>query len=152
MHRVVPSLIPTYVYTLFAALVVGSIIVAGCTMETSGVKNQALNQQLTNIDQYVAAKSLALINQAVESGQNSTEVLGLPVEVSNQIYWVCLLNGESGALVKSGVGEVAVATGGGGVAIPAQVNASGVFVSSSCTAYLQCFVENQAVVLKLMGV
>jgi hypothetical protein len=147
-----PSLIPTYVYTLFAALIVGSIIVVGCSTETIGVKNQALSQQLTNIDQYVATKSLALINQAVASGQNTTESLNLPSEAANQVYWVWLVNAGLGAEVKSGIGAVAVCNDQNGVAIPAQVSSSGVYVSNSGRAYLQCLVENQTVVLTLMGV
>ncbi len=45
-----PSIIPGYVYSIFAALIVGTIIVYACSISTLNVKNQANNQQLKNID------------------------------------------------------------------------------------------------------
>ena len=54
-----PSIIPGYVYTLFSSSS-GVIIVAGCTMATLNVRTEAVNQQLSNVEQSVAAQSLAL--------------------------------------------------------------------------------------------
>jgi hypothetical protein len=44
-----PLIIPSYVYTLFASLIVGTIVVSACSLSTLNVKTEAENQQLTNI-------------------------------------------------------------------------------------------------------
>ena len=147
-----PSIIPSYVYTLFASLIVGAIIVGGCTMETENVRNEAVTQQLSNIEEYVAAQSLAVITHVMEDSQNITQCLNVPAEVANQVYWVSLSNGSFGAQVKSGLGSVIVINDQPGAVIPAQVAVSGVYCSGSGRAFLQCYVENQTVVLTLTSV
>ena len=145
-----PSIIPGYVYTLFAALVVGAIIVSACSLATVNVKNEAVNQQLTNIDQYVATQALNLLTQAMQGQdyQNATQTLNLPSCVGNQIYWVSISNSISGAIVSSGLGSTAILNQQG-VSIPAEVNASGVYVSGYGTPMLQCGVVHQTLRLTL---
>ena len=147
-----PSIIPSYVYSLFATLIVGAILVGGITMETANIRNQAVTQQLSNLDEYVATQSMALATRAVETGQNTTLYLDIPSQVANQVYWVALVNGQSGAQVTSGLGSTAVLSDQDGVAIPAEVSVSGFYCSSDGRAFLQCSVENQTVDLTLMGV
>jgi len=145
-----PSIIPGYVYTLFAALIVGTIIVSACSFATLNVKNEAVNQQLTNIDQYVATQSLILLNHLAQDSQNITQTLNLPASVGNQMYWVSIANDSSGAWVSSGFGSTAV-TSQQGIFIPAEVSASGVFVSSYGHPTLQCCYVNQSITLTLSG-
>ena len=73
-----PSIIPGYVYSLFAALIVGAIIVYACSLSTLNIKNQATNQQLKNIDEYVATQSLTLLSHTTEDNQNTTQFLDIP--------------------------------------------------------------------------
>ncbi|MCX6643943.1 MAG: hypothetical protein NT043_01870 [Candidatus Bathyarchaeota archaeon] len=73
-----PSIIPSYVYSLFAALIVGAIIVSSCSLSMVNIKNEAENQQLTNIDEYVATQSLTLLTRASENNQNTTQLLDIP--------------------------------------------------------------------------
>jgi len=145
-----PSIIPGYIYTLFAALIVGTIIISACTLATLNVKNEAINQQLTNMDQYVAAQSLMLLTGVAQADQNVTQVLDLPESVGNQIYWISIANDSSGAWVSSGFGSTAV-TSQQGIPIPARVSASGVFVSSYGHPTLQCQYVNQSLILTLFG-
>ncbi|MGA2386768.1 MAG: hypothetical protein ABSG33_09570 [Candidatus Bathyarchaeia archaeon] len=145
-----PSIIPGYVYTLFAALVVGAIIVSACTLVTMNVKNEATEQQLTNIDQAVATQSLQLITRTAEDSQNFTQFLDLPPSVGNQMYWVCIGNDSSGTWVSSGFGST-VSSNQPKIYIPAEVTASGVFVSSYGSPCLECCSANQTVSLTLSG-
>lgn len=145
-----PSIIPSWVYTLFASLVVGVIIVSSCSLVTLNVKNEAQTQQLTNIEQYVATQSLNLLTQVSQNNQNVTQYLDLPAQVGNQVYWICMVNESSGACVCSGLGLTANLNQQG-VGIPAQVDVSGVFVSSYGRPCLECSVENGNVSLTLMG-
>jgi hypothetical protein len=142
-----PTIIPSYVYSLFAALLVGSIIVYSCSLVTSNIKNQATNEKLRNIDEYIAAQSLTLLSQT-EDSQNSTKSLDIPTQIGNQIFWIQISNDSSGAWVESGLGTT-VTSSEIHVSIPAAVNASGIFVSSSGRAELQCHSKNQIATLIL---
>ena len=53
-----PSIIPSWVYSIFATIIVGTIIVYGCSISTLNIKNDAQNQQLVNIDEYVATQTM----------------------------------------------------------------------------------------------
>jgi len=145
------TIIPGYVYSLFAALIVGTIIVSSCTLSMVNIKNQADNQQLTNIDEYVATQSLTLITQTTQDNQNTTQFLNLPSQVGNQEYWICLTsltNDSSGVWVASGFGAT-VNLNQPQICIPANVVVSGSFVSDWGRAFLQCCYVNQTVTLTL---
>jgi hypothetical protein len=143
-----PSIIPGYMYSIFAALIVGAIIVYACSISTLNVKNQANNQQLKNIDEYVATQSLTLLSQTTENNQNSTRFLDIPSSIGNQRFWISIANDSSGAWVESGFGTI-VSSKNSQINIPATVVASGCFISGSGRAILQCYFENQTATLTL---
>ena len=141
------TIIPSYVYSIFAALIVGTIIVSSCSLSMVNVKNEAENQQLANIDEYVAAQSLTLITHVTEDGQNTTQFLDLPSQIGNQEYSISIANDSSSAWVESGFG--AAVQNQPQIYIPAEINASGTFVSGWGRAFLQCYYQNQTVTLTL---
>ena len=141
------TIIPGYVYSIFAALIVGAIIVSSCSLSMVNVKNEAESQQLANIDEYVAAQSLTLITHVTEDGQNATQFLDLPSQIGNQEYSICIANDSSSAWVESGFG--AAVQSQPQIYIPAEINASGAFVSGWGRAFLQCYYQNQIVTLTL---
>ena len=102
------SIIPSYVYSLFAALIVGTIIVSSCSLSMVNIKNEAENQQLANVDEYVATQSLTLITQITQDNQNTTQFLDLPSQIGNQEYWISITNDSSSAWVESGFGATAI--------------------------------------------
>ena len=143
-----PTIIPSYVYSLFAAIIVGSIIVYACSLSTLNIRNEAANQQLSNIDEYVATQSLTLLTHTTEDNQNSTQFLDIPSQVGNQPYWIRIANDSSSAWVESGFGTN-VTSSQPRIYIPAKVDASGIFISGSGRPLLQCHFENQTVTLTL---
>jgi len=146
-----PTIIPGYVYSLFAALIVGSIIVYCCSLSALNIKNEATNQQLGNINEYVAAQTLALISHTNENNQNTTQFLDIPTTIDNQRFWINLENLQSGAVVESGFGTQ-VSFSESHVNIPAQILASGTFVSGSGRAVLLCHFVNDIVTIMLTTV
>ncbi|MGA2522989.1 MAG: hypothetical protein ABSF65_02410 [Candidatus Bathyarchaeia archaeon] len=142
------SIIPSYVYSLFAALIVGTILVSSCSLSMVNLKNEAGNQQLSNVDEYVAAQSLNLIGQTIQDNQNTTQFLDLPSQIGNQIYWVCLTNDSFSASVESGFGTTA-SLDQPQLYIPAEISASGIFVSSWGRPLLHCCYQNQTITLTL---
>jgi hypothetical protein len=143
-----PTIIPGYVYSLFAAVLVGAIIVYSCSLVALNIKNQASTQQLKNIDEYVATQSLMALSQTTEENQNTTLFIDVPSQVGNQIFWIQISNDSSGARVESGFGTTA-SSSDLHTNIPAAVNASGTFISGSGKAILQCHFENQIATLTL---
>jgi len=143
------TIIPGYVYSIFAALIVGAIIVASCSAAMVNVKNEAESQQLANVDEYVAAQSLTLITHVTENGQNATQFLNLPSQIGDKEYSISIANDSSSAWVESGFG--ASVQSQPQIYIPAEISASGTFVSGWGRAFLQCCYENQTVILTLTG-
>jgi hypothetical protein len=143
-----PTIIPGYVYSLFAALIVGTIIVSSCSLSAANIKNQATTQQLKNIGEYAATQSLKLVSSTTEDNQNTTLNLDIPSQVGNQIFWIHLANDSSGVWIESGFGTI-VTSSEIHVNIPATFVASGFFISGSGRAILHCHFENNIATLTL---
>jgi len=145
-----PSIIPSYVYSLFAALIVGTIIVYSCSLCALNIKNEAEHQQLTNISKYVATESLNLLSYANQDSQNTTHFLDLPSQVGNQIYWLRIESDSSGAWVESGFGST-IAKSQVKISIPGNIVASGSLISGFGRAFLQCTSDSQEITLTLIS-
>jgi hypothetical protein len=143
-----PSIIPSYVYSLFAAIIVGTIIVYSCSVATANMRSDANNQQLCNIEQYVAAQGLTLLSQTTQDNMNTTQYLDIPSQIGNQIFTIRIANDSQSAWVESGFG-VNITSIDMHVGLPAKVTASGSFVSGSGRPLLQCHYENQIATLTL---
>lgn len=141
------TIIPSYMYSIFAALVVGSIIICSCSVSMLNLRNNAENQQLANVDEYVAAQSLNLVTQVTQNGQNATVFLDLPSQIGNKEYSISITNDSSSAWVESGFG--AAVQSQPQIYIPAEVIASGAFTSGWGTPILQCYCQNQTIFLTL---
>src|SRR5208283_3107525 len=141
------TIIPGYVYSIFAALIVGAIIVSSCSLSMVNVRNEAENRQLANIDEYVAAQSLTLVTHVTQDGQNTSQFLNLPTQIGNHEYSICIANDSSSAWVESGFG--AAVQSQPQIYIPAEINASGTFISGWGRPVLQCYIEHQIVTLIL---
>jgi hypothetical protein len=139
------------VYSIFAALIVGAIIIYACSISTLNVKNQANTQQLKNIEEYVATQSLSLLLYTTENNQNTTQFLDIPSTIGNQRFWIRIANDSSGAWVESGFGTT-LSSNSLQMNIPANFDASGYFISGSGRAKLQCQFENQIATLTLTRV
>ncbi len=142
-----PTIVPSYVYSLFAALIVGVIVVYSCSVATMNIRADANQQQLKNIEQYVAAQTLRLISHTTIN-QNTTVYLDIPSQIGNQRFWINLANDSSTTWVESGFGDRVLSSGLQEV-VPAQVAASGSFVSGSGRPLLECRFENQVATVTL---
>jgi sporulation-control protein spo0M len=145
-----PSIIPGYVYTLFASIIVGTLIIGMCGLSVASVKHDAEEQQLSTIASYVVAKSVALSSQAVATDFTLKLPLDLPSSVGNQRYWVRIQNDSYRTWVEVGYGSAALSTQQRAY-IPVEVSASGVYVSGSGVAYLEYSVSASGAYLTLIG-
>jgi hypothetical protein len=145
-----PSTIPSYVYTLFASLIVGSIVICACGLSTLNVKNEAEQQQLSNIAGYVATESLELISHARADNLTTTLSLTVPSSIGDQRYWMQIKNDSSRTWVEVGFGTTP-SSSEQRTYIPAEASASGTYTSGLGTATLECYSDSSGVYLTLSG-
>jgi hypothetical protein len=145
-----PSIIPSYVYTLFASIIVGAIVISACDLSTLNVKNEAEKQQLSNLAGYVATESLELISHATADNLTSTLRLNLPSLIGNQRYWIQIANDSAKTWVEVGFGTTARSSEQR-TYIPSEVSSSGTYTSGSGVAILECFSDSSGVHLTLSG-
>jgi hypothetical protein len=146
----VPSIIPSYIYTLFASLIVGTIVISACGLSTVNVKAEAEKQQLSNIAEYVATESLELVSHASAENLTSTLHLNVPPRIGNQRYWVKITNDSARTWVEAGFGTTALSSQQR-TYIPSEAAASGTYISGSGVATLECYSDSAGVHLTLSG-
>ena len=144
-----PSIIPSYVYTLFASMIVGTLLICAFSASTLKIRSDTERQETENLAQYVATKSCELIS-TVASNTTAGLTLDLPGFVGDQRYWIRIANDSDVAWVEIGYGTTPQATEQH-VLIPAKVSASGSYVSGSGTAQLECYSDNDEIFLGLSG-
>jgi hypothetical protein len=146
----VPSIIPSYIYTLFASIIVGTIVISACGLSTVNIKNEAEKQQLSNIAEYVATESLELVSQASSENLTSTLHIDVPQLIGNQRYWIKMENNSAKAWVEVGFGTTVLSSEQLAY-IPSEVTVSGTYISGSGAAILECFSNSSGVKLNLSG-
>jgi hypothetical protein len=146
----VPSIIPSYVYTLFASIIVGTLVISACGLSTVNVKTEAEKQQLSNIAEYVATESLELISHATAENLTSTLHLNVPPLIGNQRYWIKIANDSAKTWVEVGFGTTAIMSEQRAY-IPSEVAASGTYTSGSGATILECHSDSSGVHLTLSG-
>jgi hypothetical protein len=145
-----PSIIPSYIYTLFASIIVGTIVISACGLSTANVKYEAEKQQLSNIAEYVATESLELISHATAENLTATLHLNVPQLIGNQRYWIKIANDSAKTWVEVGFGTTAISSDQRAY-IPSEVAASGTYTSSSGAAILECYSDSSVVHLTISG-
>ena len=145
-----PSIIPSYIYTLFASIIVGTIVISACGLSTANVKYEAEKQQLSNIAEYVATESLELISHATAENLTATLHLNVPQLIGNQRYWIKIANDSAKTWVEVGFGTTVISSEQRAY-IPSEVAASGTYTSGSGAAILECFSDSSGVQLNLSG-
>jgi len=145
-----PSIVPSYIYSLFASIIVGTLVISACGLSTVNVKSEAEKQQLSNIAEYVATESLDLISHTGAENLTSTLKLNVPPLIGNQRYWIKIANDSARTWVEAGFGTT-VSSSGQLTYIPSEVSASGTYISGSGAASLKCYSVNSGVQLTLSG-
>jgi hypothetical protein len=145
-----PSIIPSYVYTLFASLIVGTIVISACALSTVNVKTEAEKQQLSSITEYIATESMELITHATAENLTSTLHLDMPPLIGNQRYWIKIANDSARTWVEAGFGITAFSSEQR-TYIPSETYASGTYISGSGATVLECHLDSAGVHLTLSG-
>jgi hypothetical protein len=143
-------MIPSYVYTLFASIIVGTVVISAVGLSTVNVKHEAEKQQLSNISEYVATESLELVSHATAENLTSTLHLNVPSLIGSQRYWIRIANDSAKTWVEVGFGTTAISSEQR-TYMPSAVYASGTYISGSGVATLECRSDSSGVHLTLSG-
>jgi hypothetical protein len=146
----VPSIIPSYVYTLFACMIVGALLIFASSMSVVNVKNEADLQKLKNIADSVATKALELVSQVKAHNLTVYTLLNVPISVGNQRYWLRLSNDSFRSWVDIGFGTQPQSNEQRAY-IPSMILASGTYISGAGIPALRCYVNNSATLLEILG-
>jgi len=145
-----PSIIPSYVYTLFASIIVGTLIITMAGLAVASLKREAENQTLARIAEYVAAESVELASHSTADNLISTVRLDMPSTVGSQRYWVQLRNDSAKTWVEVGYGATVISSDEQ-VRLPLNLEASGTFVSGAGAPFLKCYSDEAGVHLNIYG-
>jgi hypothetical protein len=143
-----PSIIPSYVYTLFACMIVGALLITAASLSSINVKNQADLQELKNIADYVATTSFELVASTKTNNLTATLTLSIPVAVGNQRYWVQLDNDSFRSWVNIGFGTTPH-TGGQRTYIPFEIAAFGDYIGGEGLPVLRCYNDGSTTYLEI---
>lgn len=146
-----PSIVPSYIYTLFATIIVGALIIGACTLSAVNIRSEAEEQQLRNLARYVSTESMMLITCAKRDNATATLPLNVPTFIGEKRYWIKIANDSAATWVEVGFGTSIQQQGQHKVYVPAEVSASGAYISGSGPAVLEYRVDANAAYLTLTG-
>jgi hypothetical protein len=145
-----PSIIPSYVYTLFASMIVGVMLIFAFDTSAIAIKNEADQQEMKSLATYIAAKSYELVSSATTNNASAMYSLNVPVLVGNKQYWVQFADGSGTVRVNVGFGTTSHSTEFQ-VAIPTKATASGTYISGSSILVIQCSIQEGITHLEMFG-
>ena len=145
-----PSIIPSYIYTILGAMIVGTLVIGMVGLTSANIKQEAEKQQLSNIADCVAVKSLELSSHALVNNLSSTVNLELPSLIGGKSYYIMIANDSSNTWVDTGFGTPRP-QGSTRTKIPLIAFASGTYISGSRCALLKCKALNEIVYLEIQG-
>ena len=100
-----PSIVPSYLYTFFALMLVGTILIGTFNSFAVSLRRIPEENMLKNVLDYVAAESLELINCVEASSEASAEaVLNIPSSINHKQYWLRLGIDSEYVFIEAGFG------------------------------------------------
>jgi hypothetical protein len=145
-----PSIIPGYVYTFLATIIIGGLLIYASNISTVNIENNADQQQLKNLAEYIAAESCELVSASTVNNLTIKSTLSVPPNIGNKEYWIQLTNDTFQAWVQVGFGTNPIPTQTQ-TSIPMNASASGVYTSGSSRAFLECYSNGTGTYLELSG-
>ncbi len=125
-------------------------MISSCGLVVVNVKAEAEIQQLTNIANYVSAKSINLASYTPTDNLTSRSQLDIPSLIGGQRYWILIGNDSSGAWVEAGFGATPTSSQQRAY-IPSEAVTSGSYVSGSGPVFVEFQSNSTGLYLTLNG-
>ena len=145
-----PTIIPSYLYTFFALILVGTILIGTFGSFAVSLKQIPEEKMLKNIVDYVAAESMELINCVTTMSEEATAraVLNIPSTINHKQYWLRLNTNSKYASIEAGFGAIPTQARFK-IYLPADVSASGEIIGGFGKALLTCQRTDSGIYLSL---
>lgn len=133
-----PSITPSYLYTIIALIAVSSLLVLSFMAYTDAFRFSSELKQLKNLMDYVAAKGTELLTLAIVTNATAETFLQMPTAIGNKQYWLQLCNDSAKAWLEGGFGNMPMKGTELRVYIPKKTSAEGYYMGSYGAALLKC--------------
>ena len=145
-----PSIIPSYLYTFFALILVGTILIGTFGSFAVSLKQIPEEKMLKNIVDYVAAESMELINCVTTMSEEAAvkAVLNIPSTINHKQYWLRLNTNSEYTFVEAGFGTIPTKARFK-IYLPADVLVSGEIIGGFGKALLTCQRTDSGIYLSL---
>mgnify|MGYP001048611104 FL=1 len=136
-----PSITPSYLYTLIALIAVSSLLVFSFMAYADAIRVSSEVKQLKNLMSYVATKSTELLTLTLTTNSTSEAFLQMPEAVGNKHYWLQLRNDSVKAWLEGGFGNMPTEGTELCIYLPKEASAQGYYIGGYGAAYLKCYLD-----------
>ena len=144
-----PSIVASYIYTMVALAIVGTILIATFNSFTVSLKNTSEAEQLKNLLEHVAAKGNELLTITATTNSSTRISIQLPAAIGYKQYWLRLRNDSQNTWIEGSLGQIAEKTELTQLFLPKGTIASGIFVGGYGPAVLEAYMNCSTPTLKL---
>jgi len=136
-----PSITPSYLYTLIALIAVSSLLVFSFMAYADALRFSSEVKQLKNLMDYVATKSTELLTLTLTTNATAEAFLPMPAAVGNKPYWLQLHNDSAKAWLEGGFGNMPTEGTEMRIYLPKEASATGYYIGGYGAVRLKCYTE-----------
>jgi len=136
-----PSITPSYLYTLVAMVAVCSLLVFSFMAYADTLRLFSETRHLKNLMDYVASKITELLALTFSTDVTAEAFLPMPISLGNKQYWLLLRNDSTKAWVEGGLGNMLVEGTEMRVYLPNEAVATGSYIGGYGAVCLECYVS-----------
>lgn len=144
-----PTITPSYLYTIVAILAVTTLLTVSFTTYTEAFRSTSEIGQLKNLMNYVAAKTTELSTLSINTNATAETFLQMPTTIGNKAYWLQLRNDTTKTWIEGGFGNTPTNTSEIRVYLPSEAKATGHYKSGYGAAHIKCYVDSQTLQILL---
>lgn len=136
-----PSITPSYLYTLVALIAISSLLVFSFMTYAEAIRFSSEAKQLKSLMNYVTAKGTELLTLTLTTKASAEAYLQMPTTVGNKYYWLQLRNDSEKVWIEGGFGNIPKEGVELRVYLPKEASAQGYYISGYGAACLKCYFE-----------
>lgn len=136
-----PSITPSYLYTIIALIAVSSLLVFSFMAYADALRVSSEATQLKNLMDYIAAKSTELLTLALTTNATSEAFLQMPTVIGNKQYWIQFHSDSTRVWLEGGFGNTPMEGTEPRIYLPQEASATGCYIGGYGAACLKCHLE-----------
>ncbi len=144
-----PSLSPSYLYTLAATLIVGTLLTGSFAVYTSSLDSASELSHIRDLIDMIAAEGTRLVTLAEAANATYDGFVQMPGTIGRQQYWISLHSESEKAWVEAGFGTFVTSHAGIRAYLPQETVASGHYISGTGAIQMVCHIQNLTVFLDI---